>query len=73
MYTKLYVMLKKNNVNNYMKLSKYFRVSIDEALSNTMKSEYDEDTVRATTVDFEAFGLGKVVNMLLSGSAFSYA
>lgn len=73
MYTKLYVMLKKNDVDNYIKLTKYFRVSIDEALSNTMKSEYDEDIVRSIIVDFEAFGLGKDVKMMLSGGAFSYS
>ncbi len=73
MYTKLYVMLKKNNVDNYMKLSKYFRVNIDEALSNTMKSEYGEDSVRSFTTDFEAFGLGKDVNTMFSARAFSYS
>jgi hypothetical protein len=71
MYTKLYAMLKKNNVDNYMKSSKYFRVSIDEALSNTMKSEYGEDVVKAFTKDFEAYGLGKDANMTLSCSALS--
>src|SRR6476660_4324107 len=65
MYTKLYVMLKKNDVDNYIKLSKYFRVNIDEALSNTMKDEFSEDSVRSITVDFEAFGLGKDVKMML--------
>lgn len=73
MYTKLYAMLKKNNVDSYLKLSKHFRVSIDQALSNTMKSEFGEDVIRAFTNDYEAYDLGKDVNSVLSCRSFSYS
>lgn len=66
-------MLKKNNVDYYIKHSKYARGNIYEALPNMMKSEYGEDGVRMFIQEFEKYGLGKEVKTMLSGSAFSYS
>jgi hypothetical protein len=73
MYTKLYTMLKKNDVDYYINHSNFARGHMSAALPNIMKSEYGEDAVTMFIEEFEKYGLGKEVKKMLSCNAFSYS